>query len=73
MWVGTSRVWKNFMQENFGLIVRSLKYITSVEPSHPKLREYAVVTWPDLRLRWVKSRDSYRRIASVCYRCDSNR
>ena len=23
-WVGTSRIWKNFMQENFGLIFRSL-------------------------------------------------
>ena len=26
---------------------------------------------PDLR--WAKSRDSYRRIASESYRCDSNR
>ena len=24
IWVGTSRIWKNFMQENFGLIFRSL-------------------------------------------------
>ena len=24
IWVGTSRVWKNFMQENFGLIFRTL-------------------------------------------------
>ena len=24
-------------------------------------------------LRWAKSRDSYRRIASESYRCDSNR
>ena len=25
------------------------------------------------KLRWSKSRDSYRRIASESYRCDSNR
>ena len=25
IWVGTSRIWKNFMQENFGLIFRTLK------------------------------------------------
>ena len=24
IWVGTSRIWKNFMQENFGLIFRTL-------------------------------------------------
>ena len=24
IWVGTSRIWKNFMQENFGLILRTL-------------------------------------------------
>ena len=26
IWVGTSRIWKNFMQENFGLIFRALQF-----------------------------------------------
>ena len=27
IWVGTSRIWKNFMQENFGLIFRTLSSV----------------------------------------------
>ena len=26
IWVGTSRIWKNFMQQNFGLIFRTLMF-----------------------------------------------
>ena len=30
IWVGTSRIWKNFMQENFGLIFRTLNHCAIV-------------------------------------------
>ena len=34
IWVGTSRIWKNFMQENFGLIFRTLNW------------QYHLCNWP---------------------------
>ena len=34
IWVGTSRIWKNFMQENFGLIFRTHARLTLNDANH---------------------------------------
>ena len=46
--------------------VQEVLEVTSSDPGRNYIR-------PSLELRWAKSRDSYRRIASESYRCDSNR
>ena len=38
-WVGTSRIWKSFMQDNFGLIFRSLK---EDNPEGPNLEKKTI-------------------------------
>ena len=61
------------MAESSGVVLKPRSEVEERRSRHH--RGPGRVMTSDIRsdLRWAKSRDSYRRIASESYRCDSNR